>query len=44
MSASDQHHLQGHNVDQVDQLSSLVLMALALAGGVVAVVVLTFLP
>ena len=38
MSATDQPHLQGQTIDKVDQLSSVVLLGLAVAGGLGVVV------
>jgi hypothetical protein len=38
MAGNDSQHRQGHSVDTVDQLSSVVLLGLAAAGGAVAVI------
>lgn len=37
MSANDHTHRVGHDVNSVDQVSSVVLLGLAVAGGVAAV-------
>jgi hypothetical protein len=37
MSANDLTHRVGHDVDSVDQVSSVVLLGLAVAGGIAAV-------
>ncbi|SFL49795.1 hypothetical protein [Methylorubrum salsuginis] len=37
MSANDFTHRVGHDVDSVDQVSSVVLLGLAVAGGIAAV-------
>ena len=39
MAANDPHHLIGDTVDNRDQLSSIVLMGLAIAGGLAAILV-----
>ncbi|HJE23361.1 MAG TPA: hypothetical protein K8W01_06845 [Methylorubrum populi] len=38
MAATDFHHRAGQDVDSVDQLSSVVLLGLAVAGGMAAIV------
>ncbi|ACB80926.1 hypothetical protein Mpop_2771 [Methylorubrum populi BJ001] len=38
MSATNSHHRIGQDVDSVDQLSSVVILGLAIAGGIAAVV------
>lgn len=38
MAATDFHHRAGQDVDNVDQLSSVVLLGLAVAGGMAAIV------
>ncbi len=37
MSANDFTHRVGHDVDSVDQVSSVILLGLAVAGGIAAV-------
>ncbi|MER2268636.1 hypothetical protein [Methylobacterium oxalidis] len=41
--ANQPHHRQGQDIDSVDQLSSIVLMGLAIAGGVVAILLIALL-
>ncbi|GJE71558.1 hypothetical protein [Methylorubrum podarium] len=38
MSATDTHHRVGQDVNTVDQLSSVVILGLAIAGGIAVVV------
>lgn len=38
MSATDPHHFAGQNVDTVDQVSSVVLLGLSVAGAIAVVV------